>query len=331
VKSQGGHIRPWYYYFTNFYALTLPWFIVLLGGIPRLGKELTKEDNKSFLVFVLWICTVFIFFSCISGKRTRYLLPSFPAFSLITAYIVARWDELDKRSVWIGITGILTLIMGIVFLLFPLSVPLVKEKYPLLEIFPVSAGDWRLWAAYGMGVLAIFIAWKAILLFRRKENVGACHLIAIAFLVLFGMAQVYYVPYIEPAKSVRGATEEIKAMPPAGGTIAFYPSRYDNGWNFYLNRDKIPVITKEELKQNQPLFDVIILREKHLKEFQALIPQYNYQIISVESVGSKEFVLLRSDSMVIEGQADLLKDMCGSGLRKAAGESVGMHLVHRRS
>jgi 4-amino-4-deoxy-L-arabinose transferase-like glycosyltransferase len=314
IKSQGGHIRPWYYYFTNLPYLTLPWFIVFLGGIPQL-RRLTDDKNRAFSILIIWVCTAFIFFSLISGKRDRYLLPAFPVFSLIIAHILAKWDGLDKCSTWVRIVGILALVVGIALLIFPSSLPLLKDKYSVLKIFPLSVTDWRLWAIYGSGILAAATLWKGFDLARRRQNVRACRLIAIALLVLFGMYQIYYIPCIEPVKSVKQACEEMKTILPADGTIAFYKKRYDNGWNFYLNRAEIPVITVEELKQNQPRFDVILLRKKHLQEFQAMIPQNNYQIASIAPVGSKEFVLLKSGTMMIKGHADLLKSSSGASDR----------------
>lgn len=114
------HVRPWYYYLYNFPLNTMPWFIVFLGSVPRI-KELTREKNRTFSIFVLWACTVFIFFSLMPGKRERYLLPGLPAFSLIIAYILARRDEQAEALISVRIIGILTLAAGIGLLIFPLG------------------------------------------------------------------------------------------------------------------------------------------------------------------------------------------------------------------
>ena len=82
-------------------------------------------------------------------------------------------------------------------------------------------------------------------------------------------------------------------MVPRDGTIAFYRRRFDNGWNFYLNRAKIPVIRDREIQQHQPQHDLIILRQKHLDLLKAVLDMEYYKIAAIEPVGSKKFMLLK--------------------------------------
>ena len=128
---------------------------------------------------------------------------------------------------------------------------------------------------------------------REREHLFAGDLIAIAFLILWAMGQVYYIHYIEPVKSARLASEKIKTMLPEDGTVAFYRKRFDNGWNFYLNRAQIPIIKNEDIQQKQPQYDVIILRNKHLDLLKAVLNMENYTVGDVVPVGSKNFVLLK--------------------------------------
>jgi hypothetical protein len=80
---------------------------------------------------------------------------------------------------------------------------------------------------------------------------------------------------------------------PPDGTMAFYRKRFDNGWNFYLNRAKIPIITDAQITRSQPRYDVIILRQKHLDLLKAVLDMDHYTIAAIEPVGSKKFVLLK--------------------------------------
>ena len=104
--------------------------------------------------------------------------------------------------------------------------------------------------------------------------------------------QIYYIPYIDPIKSARQASETIQKLLPRKGTLAFYRRRFDNGWNFYLDRARIPIITDEQIRRAQPRYDVIILKEKHLNLLKAVLNMDNYGIAAVEPVGSNRFVLL---------------------------------------
>jgi hypothetical protein len=108
-----------------------------------------------------------------------------------------------------------------------------------------------------------------------------------------GIGQIYYIPYIDPVKSARRASKTILKLLPQEGTIAFYRRRLDNGWNFYLDRKKIPIVTDEQIRQEQPRYDLIILKEKHMHLLKAVLNMDNYRIAAIEPVGSKRFVLLK--------------------------------------
>lgn len=286
------HQRPWYEYLLVFPLNALPWFVVLLGAVPVI-KKLVNAKNRLIWLYVIWFCTVFIFFSLISSKRERYLLPAFPFFSLLLSYSLAYWSEHNKASKSIQLAGIITFIGIVGLMLFPVLLPFLKNNFPQLSIFPVAVNDWRLWALYGMGIVAAVIIIKGIGHARKRDHLFAGNLIAIAFLIIAAMGQVYYIPYIEPVKSARIASEKIKTLLPDDGRVAFYRRRFDNGWNFYLNRAQIPIVTNEEIQRKQPQYDVIILREKHMNQLKAVLNMENYAIGDVVPVGSKNFVLLK--------------------------------------
>jgi 4-amino-4-deoxy-L-arabinose transferase-like glycosyltransferase len=286
------HHRPIFYYFLNFPPNTLPWFIALLGSVPVI-KKIIRDKNRALLLFGLWFCTAFVFFSLMSGKRERYLLPLYPAFSIIIAYIVNQWTTRRDTTLWLRICAILALAILPPLLLFPAAVPFLKAKLPVLAIFPFTLADWRLWGIYVLGALAAGILWQALKQLRAKQHQTASHLIAVGLLVAFAILQLYYMPHLDRIKSARHAVQTIRSILPAGASIAFYGRRFDNGWNFYLKRTKIPVVTDEQIKQNPPRYDLIILRKKHLERLQKVMPLTHYKIAAVEPVGSKKFVLLK--------------------------------------
>jgi len=289
------HGRPFYYYLYNFPPNALPWFLILLGAVPQL-KRLTREKNRTILILLIWFCTVFIFFSFVSGKRERYLLPAYPAFSLILAHVIAKWTEDRQKVAWVRIGGMVILTGTLGVLAFPLVVPILKNKLPILKIFPTAAGDWRLWALYGMGAAAAVLLWQGLKSAKAGLYLPACKLMALAVLVVSGMLQTYYFPYIDSVKSARHAAATIQRILPAEATIAFYGRRFDNGWNFYLNRARIPELTDEDIQQNPASYDMIILREKHLEMLNKIMPPDSYEIAAIEPIGSKRFVLLKKVS-----------------------------------
>ncbi len=288
------HRRPWYEYLIFFPPNSLPWFVVLVGAILELKNRL-KEKHRLILLYIIWFCAIFIFFSLISSKRERYLLPIYPVFSLLIAHVLSNWTANGKTSLSVKIAAAITMIGAFGLLVFPFLQPWLKDSYPVLNIFRVSAADWRLWALLILGIAAASIIWHGFRLAKDKHHLTACQWIAVGFLTIAGMGQIYYIPYIEPVKSARRAARTIQNLLPPDGSLAFYRRRFDNGWNFYLDRAKIPFITAEQIKREQPRYDLIILRKKHLKSLKAVLDMDRYRIAAIEPVGSKQFVLMKYD------------------------------------
>jgi hypothetical protein len=212
---------------------------------------------------------------------------------LLLAHVVSNWTDRKESSVSIKIAAFMILVGVMAVLLFPLSLPFLTAKFDVLTIFHVSAGDLRLWALGALGFAAAAIIWFGLKMVGAKRHLMACNIIALAFLFLTAMGQMYYIPCIDPVKSARRASDTIKELLGQDGTVAFYRRRLDNGWNFYLDRAKIPIVTDEAILRSQPQYDVIILKQKHMNLLKAVLNMNNYPIAAIEPVGSKRFVLLK--------------------------------------
>jgi len=53
------------------------------------------------------------------------------------------------------------------------------------------------------GVAAVGIIWQGLKLAKEKHHLTACQWVALGFLILAGIGQVYCIPYIEPVDSKR--------------------------------------------------------------------------------------------------------------------------------
>jgi 4-amino-4-deoxy-L-arabinose transferase-like glycosyltransferase len=126
------HRQPFYFYLKQFPPTYLPWFPFLIAawfyyfrhpwstirgnrqtsfitadnGPPstglRTGFDKAQDwqgttDKESIVFLTLWFAAVFTFFSCISGKLEVYLLPLYPAASLLVGKFWA--DALNERGV----------------------------------------------------------------------------------------------------------------------------------------------------------------------------------------------------------------------------------------
>ena len=79
-----GHSHPVYYYIPYLFFQGLPWTLFLPFLLWDLfTKDFLSQDDSLFLK--VWFFVMFVFFSLSAGKRPVYLLPLYPALSLLLA------------------------------------------------------------------------------------------------------------------------------------------------------------------------------------------------------------------------------------------------------
>lgn len=270
--SSFAHRRPWYYYITQLPALFLPWSILIIMGIPEIFRSI-REKNKGVLIYLVWFLSVFIFFSLISGKRGRYLLPLFPALSLLAAHVADKLGREGKRNLSLvimsGISGLVILILA----LFPVVAVLFSKRQWVLSLFHVDFFAPHLLMMYGFCVAGAACLWFARQYRQEGRAVFSTQSIALSVLFIMGAAQVYYVPVIDGVKSVKKASAMVASLLPAGGRVAFFHSRYNNGWNFYLKKPHIEVLSAPELLAASRPWDVVIADKRFVNDLKA-VPGY---------------------------------------------------------
>jgi hypothetical protein len=91
-----GHEHPFYYFVPNLFLGMAPWsfFFPPLAWFLYQRRHTWAEDGFRYLL--IWIATVFLFYSAASGKRSVYILPLYPAVALLLG---AWWQELRQGTV----------------------------------------------------------------------------------------------------------------------------------------------------------------------------------------------------------------------------------------
>ena len=229
------HPRPIYYYFYTFPAAFLPWIFFLPGAIAQgLSKSMTGK-RKGFLFFLVWFAVIFTFFSLSKSKRDLYLLPVFPAVSLMVGKF---WDDFISHPLdrywrrWIifplfGIVGF-GLIAGV-------ALPYVASiKFPSYfpSILPVAV------MSAGCSI--------ALLIFCRFKNYRAILLLLIGMMVgeSFYASRVIF-PAVNPQMTARLMAEEIKSRIQPGDKLATYRGIGVDPYNYYTGIVPIPMIHTE--------------------------------------------------------------------------------------
>jgi Dolichyl-phosphate-mannose-protein mannosyltransferase len=116
-----GHSHPIYYYIPYLFSQSLPWSLFLPLVLWDVFKApIRPDDDRLFLK--LWFLVMFVFFSISVGKRPVYLLPLFPALSLLLAawFYEATSVGKGRLAIYRGI-GIIAALTGALFLVITLG------------------------------------------------------------------------------------------------------------------------------------------------------------------------------------------------------------------
>jgi len=279
------HIRPIYYYFYNFPVEFLPWFFFLPAGLVYGFSKGMVNKRKEFLFLFLWFIVIFIFFSLSKGKRSVYLLPLFPAASIMVGKL---WDDFISSSMehfrteWISLP--LYIFMGLA-LLAGAAIPwTVSMKFPsyLSYSLPIA------FLCVG-GSLATFV------LLRFKYYGGIFFLlVGIVAGGFFYTLRVVF-PLVNPYKSARFICQEITSRIQPGEKVGLYGGYVTGPYNFYTG-----IVPIEELREKEALLDFLrsservfcILKFKDFSQFQTWEERPKVQLIAWRKVGGDDIFII---------------------------------------
>jgi 4-amino-4-deoxy-L-arabinose transferase-like glycosyltransferase len=278
-------VRPIYYYLYNFPVNFLPWFLFLPAALVYGFSRETFEKRKEFLFLVTWFVVIFLFFSSSKGKRPLYLLPLYPAASLVVGKL---WDDLIsirmKRFKYAWITFPLYGFMGLTLLAGAAISWVISTKLPsyLFYSLPIA------FLMVG-GSLALFILY-------RLKNYAAVLLVIIGMVAggFFYTLRVVF-PLINPYKSARYISEEVKSRILPGERLGIYGDLGSAPYNFYTGI--VPIL---ELEKREDLFQFLqsssrvfcFLRFGDFYSFQRADEWPKVHLIARRNVGSNDVVLI---------------------------------------
>lgn len=140
------HRQAWWWYLPMLPLVLLPWSLwpQLWRSTYRLPKSFWQEQSVRFLMY--WIVPVFIAFSLVSGKQIKYLLPLFPALSLLAIAILMEDSSRQRIRLWLP--GLMLILMGVILLVLPF-------------ITQTEWADWLREVPVGWGLLLILLGlWR---------------------------------------------------------------------------------------------------------------------------------------------------------------------------
>ena len=279
------HVRPIYYYFYNFPIDFLPWIFFLPAAMAYGYSREKMEKRREFFFLVIWFVIIFLFFSLSKGKRAIYLLPLYPAVSIMVGKL---WDDLIStpmegfRNEWIsfplyGFMG-LALVAGAAI---PWIVSITFPSY-LPYVFPIA------FLLVG-GSLVLFVLY-------RFRNYGAILFLLIGMLAggYFYTSRVIF-PLVNPYKSARFVCQEITSRIQPGERLGLYGGFVTGPYNFYTG-----IVPIEELEEKEALFSFLrsservfcLLKFRDFSQFQTWEGRPKVQLIARRMVGDDDIVLI---------------------------------------
>ncbi len=243
LSPQSRHPRPFYYYIPILMGGLFPWSLFLPLAVYRAFRKRNTEKNDGLIFALIWFGVVFIFFSLASSKLGTYILPLFPAASLLVGVL---WHDLLYGSNRALHRGVLYS-----YLPFAAMVPLViiyTLLFPpgsLSTDIPIS-----LPLVYFLGIWVAGCAFCSFVLVARrryKAFIGSIAGMATSLLLLF---LIFVVPALGPQVSGKELALKLDKLMKPGESITFY-RKARASFLFYTDR-------KAQLLQNpQQLKDYI--------------------------------------------------------------------------
>jgi len=222
------HHAPLYYYIPVLFGTFFPWSCFLPLVLIQAYRDGWKKIDDRRLFLLLWVLVTFAFFSVAASKLATYILPLFPAVSLLVGglwseIIEAPTTELRKGFLYSFIPVLVILPFGLLYLWIGPPVHF-QSKY---GVDLVGKSYVVLWFVGG----AALSLW----LFLRGHR-------RVSFLTLAGMfastvlfIEVAILPLVNPYFTTQRLARELDRMVPRGEKLVFFDTIEDTAI-FYTDR-----------------------------------------------------------------------------------------------
>ncbi|MGB8286310.1 MAG: glycosyltransferase family 39 protein [Candidatus Aquirickettsiella gammari] len=227
--------EPNWFFIPIFIAGFLPWVGFLVQAIfthfPRNWQQFKEKNNYIFLL--LWAGLIFIFFSFSQSKLIPYILPIFPALSLLTGHYFSthwqrswnlRWGYLSIPFIWLclGMIGIVSLSSDASTRVAEIARPFVIIGYSIFLLNSVVASLYSIWN-------------------KPKIAFSVLALGSVISFVVFAIS----VPPLD-TRSIKPLVQALKPLLRPEDKIVSYRDYYQD-LPFYLNRRVLTVNVSGEL------------------------------------------------------------------------------------
>ncbi len=133
-RSLMGRNRPYgiFYYAGHLLQVYWPWLPFFIHGVVISFKE--TEKTPLWRMAMIWSAVVFLAFSVVKFKIHYYLLPMFPAMSLLVGRSLDHWLSVEKKQAGIKIIAMVGIIASLFLAVSPITFH--HNRYP--EIYKMA-------------------------------------------------------------------------------------------------------------------------------------------------------------------------------------------------
>ncbi len=257
-RQPEGHSQPFWYYVPRVVVDFAPWSLFLplaIGVRERLRDDAGRAEEAPDRLVPAWAWVVLIGYSLMGKKTARYLLPVYPALSILVG---AAWADARarvpggrRRAGFFAAIAAVGLFLGILsIVLFDLagrnvllSTPWIRDRLGQKDLWTIDAlrpvlADARIGVfvlSIGLGSLVVvaLACWA-----RRRVTATFVCLVAGVTLVA-GIHRAVLVPIVDRTRSTRPLAEAIRpALEPGEELVVIGPHEYSFSYSlpFYAGR-----------------------------------------------------------------------------------------------
>jgi len=95
-----------------------PWLPFLLAGLFMAAKAAVRQKEEAAILLIVWVLVILVPFSLVQTRYPRYIMPVFPAFSILSAIALDHWLPVSRRKVFFNLlcgVGCLAICLSFLF------------------------------------------------------------------------------------------------------------------------------------------------------------------------------------------------------------------------
>jgi len=303
VVRSYSHRNPVYYFLVRAPLFFLPWSLLLPLAFYASVKHRREEGGSLPLFATAWLGATVAFFSCVSGKRIGYVMPTSPAVGILmgwylTSGIVERHPRWRSANVWLA--RITFALFGLIVVALMAGALVPGYWVDLADLREAAASDlsqklgprWQLTtvALLALPLASCILGWRWAGVSLQRTGIA----LALTVLLFANWFDLSVAPVLNEVKSARVFCEDIRPFVAAEDELYLYGTKFSGVINVYTGRVSIPVIKNaDELRSKLLVSNAFVISD--MKRFGRALTEEEIRrhMVYRGRIGHREMVLLK--------------------------------------